>query len=400
MNKIFGLLMMLSFLVIPISCVEDKSDLKQRKPKKEEDLNYLTTLRTVKIRSTPDMEGEVLEIIGDQTILQYLNDSTTFTTEIDLDGKKYDRSWYYVRSEKNNTGWIYGAFVQFLTTEEKEKISLLWSDQSKIVSKNSKTYSSPPKINQELFERYQSQLALIPKNDPDYFEKAFQIFENNIKPSKNVQADFTFLHYLNVQNKVLNEVVSRFNVSQFQFLYAEIKNYGRADIRTHTQLINFDKRGITLGVENKKVVFQVHLDKILRSYLTKLSQPMNDFLIQKEMETNWRKALAPQVNPSIKEMIKHFSFWDKFIVSHPFFPEINLAKQYRLNWFDQIMQLLPFKLNQNLEEEAFKNFERLAEAAISNKENLTKIKVQLQQNNYKVNLQLKEECDLVRQNLQ
>ena len=118
------------------------------------------------------------------------------------------------------------------------------------------------------------------------------------------------------------------------------------------------------------------------------------------METNWRKALTPQVNPSIKEMIKHFSFWDKFIVSHPFFPKINLAKQYRLNWFDQIMQLLPFKLNQNLEEEAFKNFERLAEAAISNKENLTKIKVQLQQNNYKVNLQLKEECDLVRQNLQ
>ena len=47
----------------------------------------------LRVRATPDLEGAVLQILQEGTLVEYLHDSTLFTTSIFYNQQEYNRNW-------------------------------------------------------------------------------------------------------------------------------------------------------------------------------------------------------------------------------------------------------------------------------------------------------------------
>jgi len=92
-----------------------------------------------KIRFTPDLEGAVLERSKEDFILEYLNDSTSFTSTVSIGGKKLESRWYKVKSSQGNEGWISAICVRFLTDEENRQLISLNEDEALNEKKDTKT---------------------------------------------------------------------------------------------------------------------------------------------------------------------------------------------------------------------------------------------------------------------
>lgn len=90
------------------------------------------SIPNLRLRSTPDLEGAVLERLALESVVEYLNDSTNFTTLVEMGGEDRYEHWYKVRSSNGNEGWVYGGCIKFLTERENLRFQSIKESQAPI----------------------------------------------------------------------------------------------------------------------------------------------------------------------------------------------------------------------------------------------------------------------------
>lgn len=66
------------------------------------------------LRSEPNLNSEVIDVLGLLSEVEYLQERTDFTTELKLsENISANEPWLKVRSPKGREGWVYGAGVDY-----------------------------------------------------------------------------------------------------------------------------------------------------------------------------------------------------------------------------------------------------------------------------------------------
>ena len=310
------------------------------------------TIKNLRVRSTPDLEGAVLERLPENSILEYMNDSTNFTTELSLNGQNYDLHWYRVKTESGNDGWIYGAGVEFLSEEENKRVFVLKSDElsgSQGSGKGKISSQTAPQINQDLVDQYKSELSKISFSDAEAVNKAIRTFEMTFGGRPSATADLAFADFLEFHQSILNFYLSNTNLNSYQFLYDEIKNYGSTDMDRDITTRLLQANGIRFDVgQNSKIKLSRNLDFLMRRFLKLITSSSREFLEQMELESEQRIG-EEKINANLlTEISANTVFWDKFLMKYPYSP---LKKEVlkKRKYYAQIL------LNGNASDPAFKS---------------------------------------------
>jgi hypothetical protein len=341
MNIVFNALIIFSIALF-LSCSKEHKNKNQNNKNNKSEVQsanrkfMVVNIKNLRIRSTPDLEGPVLERLADKAVIEYMNDSTTFTTPLKINGKNYDLPWYKVKSESGNIGWLYGACVEFLTDDENRRIltlreDALMADDSLIAKKNKsiKTNRDNQKFDSELFAQFRAGLFKISYSSPDALSRAINLFETLFK-TESLTADKAFGEFLLFHNKVLDYYQSEVSVSKYKFMANEIRNYGTPNMEYDATTIQMVNNGITFGLKADGNLFlKQNTDYLLRKFLRIVSDPMQQFLEQYALEDEKQILEDEKIKISIVELASYVVFWDKFLSRFPNFSLKELVVENR-----------------------------------------------------------------------
>ncbi|MCB0658558.1 MAG: SH3 domain-containing protein [Saprospiraceae bacterium] len=80
----------------------------------------------LRLRDKPSLQGGIIDIIPEGTILEYLHDSTDFEETITLRGTSFTKPWYKVAYPRLDTaGWLFGGAVSKVITNQTVANSVL-----------------------------------------------------------------------------------------------------------------------------------------------------------------------------------------------------------------------------------------------------------------------------------
>lgn len=71
------------------------------------------TIDDLNVRNAPDLDGEVIVQLPLYEEVEFLNEWTDFTTEVNLGKEVTNEPWIKVRTTKGQEGWVYGAGVHY-----------------------------------------------------------------------------------------------------------------------------------------------------------------------------------------------------------------------------------------------------------------------------------------------
>lgn len=315
----------ITFLLIFLFSCSSKDASNGAKENLEQNRKFLKiTIKNLRVRSTPDLEGAVLERLPENSILEYMNDSTNFTTELSLNGQNYDLHWYRVKTESGNDGWIYGAGVEFLTDEENKRVFVLKTDElsgGQGSGKGKISSQTAPQINQALVDQYRTELLRISFSDADAVNKAIRAFEITFGGRPSATADLAFADFLEFHLSVLNFYLSNTNLNSYQFLYDEIKNYGSTDMERDPTTRLLHSNGLRFDIDQKsKINLSRDLDFLMRRFLKLITSSSREFLEQMELESEQRIGENKISANLLTEISANTVFWDKFLMKYPYSP--------------------------------------------------------------------------------
>lgn len=309
------------------------STLTRSASKNEQVSQYIqVTINNLRIRSTPDLEGAVIERLKEKAVLEYLEDSTSFTTDVKMNGRMYQEHWYKVKSEAGNSGWIYGGCIAFLPPTENKRIAALKADIAAQIkanggkavltaSGNPAVVQEAPKIDNYILERFQSYLSQLSPTDVAAMPRAFSYFESIFYKSDDPTADAAFSELLAFHRKVLNHWKPLINTAKYQHLSVEIQRYGSANMQTDELTKKLDANGLTFGVDSKGQLYLTdNVDFIMRRFYRLVSPSMREYLNQYANENEHPAFEAGLMIIPVTELAAYAVFWDKFLTKYPFFP--------------------------------------------------------------------------------
>ncbi len=313
---------------------EDDDDMTSRSLQQEEIVQYMqVSINNLRIRSTPDLEGAVLERLRDKTVLEYMEDSTEFTTELKLNGVMYNKPWYKVKSEAGNIGWIYGGCIEFLPDAENKRLMALQAeieaeieaaqgDKSKaalsIKAKN--IVQTPPVLDDYLLERFRFYLKQIPNSDPNAMSRAAAYFESIFPNGNSPTAEAAFADLLVFHREVLEYSKNRYDLSKYQILAEEIERYGSANMQYDEITQKLATNGLNFGINSKGWVYlKEDIDFLMRRFYRLVSAPTREYFEQAAIENEHPAFEGEQIAIPITELAAYTVFWDKFLTHHPFF---------------------------------------------------------------------------------
>lgn len=67
----------------------------------------------LRLRNEPNTRGDIVAELNEGQELIYLDQKTNFTEKVSLRGQIYDEPWLQVKTDKDETGWVYGGGVKF-----------------------------------------------------------------------------------------------------------------------------------------------------------------------------------------------------------------------------------------------------------------------------------------------
>lgn len=298
---------------------------------KEESLPRLfmeTQTRRLRVRETPDLEGTVLYILSDGTLVEFLYDSTNFTTEIIYDRKKYDASWYKIQTAEKIEGWVYSPFVKFLPKAQNQKVviqretvELLEAaneQQPEISRKQQKAMRQP--VNESLVANYKSYLSNLDKNTPLSIGQAIARFNAAFIGHANENThNAAYVAFHDFYIRVLQKLQNSTNMNQYQHLATEIKRYSRATMQNDAFARTLGENGINFSIQNGKVVLAEDVDFIYRVFYRECSIPMRAYMNQYQLEvpTLWLEQEELLITP--KELARWALAWNYFAATYPDF---------------------------------------------------------------------------------
>ncbi len=72
------------------------------------------TLEGLKVREEPNLNGSVISVLNLHDRVTFLEQRTDFKQKIRLDnGEETLEPWFYIKTRKGHSGWVYGAGVHF-----------------------------------------------------------------------------------------------------------------------------------------------------------------------------------------------------------------------------------------------------------------------------------------------
>jgi len=332
-NRLF-FIFLITLLGLTYSCKSkiDKTQDKTENNEKSEIKKFLKVIiKSSKIRSTPDLEGAVLERSKEDILLEYLEDSTNFTSSVVIGGKNIESRWYKVKSKRGNEGWIAAVCVQFLTNEENRQIISLTEDEELAKEKESKTKSQKEaKIDSNLLNIFNNRLGTFNPNDSRAFPLAVSYFESVFQQKSSATADLAFAELMKFHDKVFKIQESRTNAALFQHYADEIKIYGDANLDLGNKGSDLMSNYIGLGLNKKgRVYIKKNYDRLMRKFLRLVGPSMQHYLEQCALESDSPPLEEGQITVPLTEIAAHAVFWDKYLSRFPNSPFKSFAKEKR-----------------------------------------------------------------------
>lgn len=325
----------ISIFLLLIACngqeTTPETDLNKAPKTKEEALPRLfmeTQTRRLRVRETPDLEGTVLNILSDGVLVEFLYDSTNFTTEIVYNRKKYDANWYKIQTADKVEGWVYAAFVKFLPDAQNQKVvtqretaELLEAAneaQPEISKKQQKAMKQP--VNKSLISNYKNYLSSLDKNNPQSIGQAISRFSAVFIGYANENThDAAYVAFHDFYSQVLQKLQGSTNMSQYQHLAGEIKRYNRATMQTNAFSRTLGENGINFSVQNGKVILVEDVDFLYRVFYRECSIRMRAYMNQYQLEVpnTWLEQGELLLTP--KELARWALSWNYFVATYPDF---------------------------------------------------------------------------------
>ncbi len=323
-----------------LSCQEEKpqdnqlNDSQLLKKTKKKRLFLQTENQYLRIRSTPDIEAPILEVLQPNIILEYLHDSTSFKTEVNFRNRKYAVGWYKVRSRSTPEGWIYSALVHFLPELENKLLAqrveaeetLILANQNQNISSQEKQELKKP-VQKTALLNYQKYLLSLHSNNPKSISLAMQVFERKLVGKSNIKTyDAAFVAFHAFHQKVLKNLNQR-PLQHYQSLRMEILRYGKASMQTDSWTRQLGNNGFNFGIKKNKIVLVLDLDFTYRIFYRECSSTMRAYMNQYQIDesTYWfdqqKLLIAPQL------LARWVLSWNYFVAKNPNFIWYNDALQ-------------------------------------------------------------------------
>jgi len=71
------------------------------------------TIDDLNVRNAPDLDGEVIVKLPLYAEVEFMDEWTDFTTEVNLGKEVTNEPWIKIRTAKGREGWVYGAGVHY-----------------------------------------------------------------------------------------------------------------------------------------------------------------------------------------------------------------------------------------------------------------------------------------------
>jgi hypothetical protein len=90
-----------------------KADKSQPSLIREKYTPLYVTIDGLKLRAEPDLNSEVITLLGLFEEVEFMNEVTDSTLQISLGYEMADEPWVKVKHRKGQVGWVYGAGVSY-----------------------------------------------------------------------------------------------------------------------------------------------------------------------------------------------------------------------------------------------------------------------------------------------
>ncbi|MDC0231332.1 SH3 domain-containing protein [Aureispira] len=314
-----------------LSCSEDISQASSNLHPVEINASPRIFMRTksiqLNIRQNPDLDGKILKTLIANSIIEFLNDSTIFRTQITYNKQKYNSNWYKIKTKDEIEGWIYSAFADFLSTEENKKIVAEQEafehleasnrNQPEVTPKQKKDLSLPVNIN--LVNKYKNNLRSLNYNDPKSITLAINKFTTYFSGTSNPQTcDAAYVSFYKYYKQVLDQNRKK-NLSEYQHLMPEIKRYHKATMHTNDYSKMLAQNGFNFSIKNNKVIVAEDVDFLYRIFYKECSAPMRFYMNQYQLEEPnfWHDSDQLLISPTM--LARWVLSWNYLVATYPEF---------------------------------------------------------------------------------
>ena len=312
------------FLIVFFSC-KDKtnngSDQTINKNEKE-DVFIQINIDELKLRNAPDLEANYTQVLKKNEILQYLDDSTSFKTDIKYKGEKISAPWYFVRTRSGDEGWIFAFFCNFLNEADNQKERLYLKNTSTQIHKDDdpkKKKKRALKVNTVWLEEYNYFIYKLEINNISSVGKAINKFAESYANKVNqATADKMFVDFLTFYEQALN-IHNKEDLSAYQHVSEELNRYQRSNMQSDEFTKSLAANGFNFAFEGNKVVIAPDLDFVYRIFYRTCSASMRKFMDQYQLEVPSFWLIDNELIIALQELTDWILTWNYFIFNNPDF---------------------------------------------------------------------------------
>lgn len=304
-------------------------------------------MNNLRVRATPDLEGAVLQRLKAENIIEYMLDSTNFTTMVEMKGEEHHDHWYKVKTDAGNEGWVYGGCIDFLEKKENDRILALKVDAEKRAkaSGNKEGFSSleivqkKPEVNDLLLKQYQRFLNAIPVHSPNAIQRAIAYYESIFPKSIDGTADEAFADLIAFHEQVYQHWKAQGSLKKYQYMAEEIRRYGSPNMQQDAFCRKLNDNALTFGVSAKElVVLKPNVDLLMRQIYRLVSESARSYLEQYAVEVEKPVLEDQQIVVNITELAAYTIFWDKFLIQYPYAPMKEGIKERRRKYLGLLLR--------------------------------------------------------------
>lgn len=335
-STIFFIFFLLTFscLLLLAGCDNSpsKDEIVEQIIDKKNELRYFatTSTRNLRLRNTPDLQGDVIEFIAmENTVVEYLQDSTTFETQVGQGSTAMLGRWYKIRSETGNEGWAFGPLLAFknmnenkaITAQEKAEAAQIARDSSKLGSPTAKAKSKKNNgvVNPAFIAQYNAFLHRLGDKNVGSISIAANELQNSCQNCTPATADQAYISFRGLLLRVETNIRRTFNADKYRHLQKELLEYGRVAVGNDSLLWKLENNGFKLGIIEGKINLVIDIDYLARQFYRLVSAEMRLYLnqMQIESETYWLENKKLMVDA--KKIAEWAVFWSNFADKNPQF---------------------------------------------------------------------------------
>lgn len=303
----------------------------------EKDRLFLRPLTSyLRVRATPDEEGEILEILKTESILEYLHDSTSFETTVSYQNKEYTASWYKVKTLDTEEGWIYAGLVTFLPDKENQLLAqeraageaLLAANQSNGES-NAEKKEAEQSVQNNILEDYQSYLDRLNASSISSVGLALEQFRIRFAERTNAKTcDAAYIAFDNLHTQVVQSARRSVNLASYQAIANELLHYGTTNMQQSTYTQQLADNGIRFSLKEGKLTLAKDLDFVYRVFFRECSAVMRAYMGQLQEDESMPLVWDEQLKITPRQLAGWVLSWNYFVAKNPDFVWHSTAKQH------------------------------------------------------------------------